>query len=534
MKARTEPAISRVKRFEQILAVLHHYNALHEMTPVKLRMILQDLGPTYVKLGQIMSSRQDLLPKEYTSELEKLRSNAAPMTFEEVSEQFEKAYGKKPNEVFASFNPVPLGSASMAQVHEAVTKDGQKVVVKVQRPGIYEQMEVDVEMMKKAGKLLSLNKVISSVVDIPTVINEFWQSAKEEMDFRHEAQNAIRFAKQNEGITYIHVPKIYDEYTTRDTLVMEEVFGVPIDDYSALLKEGYSRSEIAMKLGVNFMDQVVDKGFFHADPHSGNLKVQDGQIVWLDFGMMGELSAAEASMMKEALLAMAEKDNTKLTDCVLAIGVPPKNLDYTGFYSALEQFMNRYMALSFSEMDIAKMVAEVVEICHDYGIRLPKGITMLARSMVTIQGTLKDLDPNVNILKYVATEKTSVNDVDWNTQIRKLLTQGVQAFYASLKIPIAANNVLSQMQKGQFKMNLRLMDLENTVTQLDLMVDRMVVCILIAALLVGSSIVCTTKMKPQFLGIPLLGFAGFFTAFCLTLWLFWRMLFRRRKNGSLF
>lgn len=332
---------------EQIVEVLHHYHALHDMTPVKLRLILQDLGPTYVKLGQIMSSRQDLIPAEYCRELEKLRSSVAPMDYETVSAQIEKSLGAKPEVLFASFEKKPIGSASMAQVHRAVTKEGNDVVVKVQRPGIYEQMEVDVKMMETAGKLLSLNKVISSVVDIQEVIGEFWNSAREEMDFRHEAANAIRFGKENAGINYIGVPKIYDEFTRQDILVMDDVHGVEIDNHQALSEMGYDRSEIAMKLGVNFMDQVVVRGFFHADPHSGNLKIQDGKVVWLDFGMMGELSASEAAMMKEALQAMAAKDNGRLTDSVLAIGIPPKDLDYSGFYTALEQFMNRYINVLF-------------------------------------------------------------------------------------------------------------------------------------------------------------------------------------------
>lgn len=534
MAARTEAQISKVKRFEQILAVLHKYDAIKEMTPAKLRMILEDLGPTYVKLGQIMSSRQDLIPAEYTRELEKLRSNVAPMSYEEVSEQIETSLGKKPEEIFAYFSKTPLGSASMAQVHQAVTKNGEKVVVKVQRPGIYEQMEVDVKIMKKAGKLLSLNKVISSVVDIPTVISEFWTSAKEEMDFTHEAENAKRFARENKDYNYISVPKIYDEYTSRDILVMDEVDGVSIDDYQSLSEQGYSRQEIAMKLGVNFMDQVVKRGFFHADPHSGNLKVQDGKVVWLDFGMMGELSPAEAAQMNGAIKAMAARDNVRLTDCVLAIGIPPKDLDYTGFYSAVEQFLNRYIALSFADIDIAKMVTDVVEICHQYRIMLPKGITLLARSMVTIQGTLKDLDPSVNILQYVATEEKTIADMDWNQAFLKLIESAAQAGKASLNLPLEANNILRQMQKGQFKMNMRLTDLPQLMPSVDKMIDRVILAMLIAALLVGSSIVCTTNMKPTFLDIPLLGFLGFFVSFCLSLFLFYKMLFGKHRDKNLF
>lgn len=180
------------------------------------------------------------------------------------------------------------------------------------------------------------------------------------------------------------------------------------------------------------------------------------------------------------------------------------------------------------------MVSEVVEICHEYRIMLPKGITMLARSMVTIQGTLKDLDPNVNILKYVATEQTSLSDIDWNKEIRRLAVSIAQASRAGLNLPIEASGILRQMQKGQFKVNLKMTDLPQYVPALDKMVDRIILCILIAALLVGSSIVCTTNMKPKFLDIPLLGFAGFFVSFCLSLFLFYKMLFGKGRDKNLF
>ncbi len=526
--------ISGTRRFGQIVSVLHKYNALREMTPVKLRMILEDLGPTYVKLGQIMSSRTDLIPKDYARELAKLRSNVNTMPYEVVSAEIEKAYGKKPEELFASFDPQPIGAASMAQVHQAVLKDGRKVVVKVQRPGIYDQMKVDVSMMKKAGKLLSLDSVISSVVDINEVIDEFWQSAKEEMDFTHEANNAIRFARENEGIAYIHVPYIDQQLTKKNILVMEDIGGVEIDNYPELARQGYDRREIAMKLGMNFLNQIVDAGFFHADPHSGNLKIQDGKICWLDFGMMGEISPGESAAINEALHAAAARDVSALTDAVLQIGIAPDDFDYIGFSNALESYLNQYISVSFSDMDLGAMVEKAVEICHQYGVALPKGITMLARSLVTIQGTLKDLDPEVNMLSYISKEKNSFDSIDWNKEVEHFLSQSYADLKAMMNLPLKADHVLSLLQRGQMRVGISLSDLKTLMPQISHLVDRLVVCILIAALLMGSSIICTTNMKPKFLDIPLLGFAGFFISFCLSLWLFYKMIFHPGKGNRLF
>lgn len=528
-------AVSGARRFWQIVEVLTKYHAIHDMTPVKLRMILEDLGPTYVKFGQIMSSRQDLLPPSYTHELEKLRANVNPMPYETVREEMIKAYGKAPEEIFASFEKTPVGAASMAQVHEAVTKDGAKVAVKVQRPGIYEQMKVDVDMMKKAGKVLALDKTISSIVNVQEIIDEFWTSAKEEMDFTHEAANAKRFAAENAGLNYIKVPKIYDEFTRKNILVMEEIDGVPIDDYPALSREGYSREEIAIRLGMNFLDQIIKDGFFHADPHSGNLKVNDGRICWLDFGMMGEITKGEAKAISNALKSVAARDVNGLTSAVLEIGIPPQDLDYIGFSNALESYLNRYVTQSFDQLDLGSMVEEAVEICHQYGIRLPKGIAMLARSMVTIQGTLKDLDPDVNMLAYISKEKTSFDQIDWNQEIEEFVRQLYANSKALMNIPLKTDHILGLLQKGQLRVGISITDLKETILpDVNQIVDRIVVCVLIAALLVGSSIVCTTNMKPKFLDIPLLGFAGFFVSFCLSLWLFYKMIFHPKKGDKLF
>ena len=522
-------------RFGQIFKVLTKYHALQSMTPQKLRMILEDLGPTYVKFGQIMSSRQDLLPPAYTHELEKLRSKVNPMPYEMVREEIIKAYGQAPEEIFASFSTTPLGSASMAQVHEATTKDGQKVVVKVQRPGLYEQMKVDVDMMQKGAKLLSKNKTISSLVDLPELIDEFWTTSKEEMDFRHEAANANRFRKQMESLNYIKVPKIFNEFTRPNILVMEDIGGIQIDDYPHLDQEGYSREEIAMRLGLNFLDQIIEDGFFHADPHSGNLKVDNGRIAWIDFGMMGEITKSEANSIGSILKSLAARDVAGIADGVLEIGIPPANLDYIGFCNALENYLNRYLSQSFDDLDLGVMAEEAIEICHEYKIKLPKGIAMLGRSLVTIQGTLKDLNPQVNMLSYISKEKTSFDQIDWNQEIESSLRQMYADYKALLNLPLRADRILGLLQKGQLRVGISVSDLEQTILpSLNQTIDRVVVVILIAALLVGSSIVCTTNMKPTFLDIPLLGFAGFFVSFCLSLWLFYKMLFRPKKGDQLF
>lgn len=538
MKTENRPArkaaIPPARRFKQIVEVLHRYHALEAMTPDKLRQILEDLGPTYVKLGQIMSSRADLIGADYAKALQVLRSSVEPMDWSTVAAELRVAYGQDPDLVFASIDHTPLGSASMAQVHRAVLKDGRDVVVKVQRPGLYEQMDVDVRMMKKAARLIALDRTVSSVVDLDEMIDEFWTSAKQEMDFTIEAANARRFSENQKDVRYIKAPWIETDLSRKNILVMEEIVGVPIDDYPALSKAGYSRKEIAMKTGVSFLKQVLEDGFFHADPHSGNLMIDGGQIAWIDFGMMGEITKGQSAAMTSCLQAISSRDLTLLTDSVLSIGIPPDDLDYIGFSNALEHYLNRYLQQSFESLDLAAMVSEAVEICHSYGVRLPKGITLLARSLVTLQGTLKDLDSSVSMMEYISATSPGLAGMDWNREIRRMLKDAWQSGQALLTMAPKASHILSLAERGQLQVGVKLADLKTLMPEINRLVDRVVIALLIAALLVGSSIVCTTEMKPKFLDIPLLGFAGFFVSFCLSIWLFYKMLFHPKKGNGLF
>lgn len=523
--------ISRSKRLRQILSVLHKYDALKGMTPVKLRMILEDLGPTYVKLGQIMSSRTDILSQEYCKELEKLRSNVQPMDEATVRQVLMDTYHKTPEELFASFDVKPIGAASMAQVHRARTKDGHDVVVKIQRPHIYEQMQVDVEMLRQIAKLTNLNQTISSIVDLDSMIDEFWNTAKQEMDFTQEARNATKFRDNYLDCEFILVPKIYPEFTRKHAIVMDDIRGVEIDDYSALNEQGYSRAEIASKLAYNYIDQVADKSFFHADPHSGNIRIWDGRIGWLDFGMMGEITQSDSQMIRQALNAIVANDHVRLTDAILAIGIHTREVDYVAFSNQLEDFMQKYLTSNLEDIDVEAIVEDMIHICHSNGIKLPSNITMLLRSLVTIEGTMMDLDPSVNILTIVKEQSQTITGETIEKEAKSYLTRLSQSLNLGADIPMETADLLRLMRKGQFRANLKLTDLDSTIPAVDKMVDRIVVCVLIAALLMGSSIICTTNLKPKFLEIPLLGLAGFFISFCLSLWLFYKMLFRGKDNS---
>ncbi|WP_301094284.1 ABC1 kinase family protein [Faecalibaculum rodentium] len=525
-----DTAPSQLRRLGQILRILKKHKVTRGMDPVKFRQILEDLGPTYVKIGQIMATRQDIFSQRYCSELEKLRSDVKPMPFETVKEVLTEAYGPDLDKVFTRIDETPLGSASIAQVHKAWLKDGPMVVVKVQRPGIYQEMEEDIRLLRKASGILKLSDVFSSVVDVNVVLDEFWTSAQQEMDFTNEAQNAIRFRRDYEDCAWLSAPVVYEDLTSRKVMVMEYISGCEIDDDARLDAEGYDRHEIAMRLGTNYITQITDFGFFHADPHSGNIRVRDGQIVYIDFGMMGTLTDRDRRLMKQAIKALAVRDTLKLTDTILTLGVVKRPPDYANLTQSIEEYVSIYCENSLEDIDLPAMVQDLFTICHEYGIALPKGISMLARSLVTFEGTIEVLDPSTNAMKIISTQKASLLSSDWGRDLQHVLTRLQADADHMLNMPVQLSDILSMVRRGQLKVNLDLQGADSTIANFDRMINRIIVCLLIVALLMSSSIICTTKMKPEFLGIPLLGCAGFFIAFCMSMWLFVKMLFLHQKN----
>ena len=535
MKAKNNTVLSSKKRLAEIIAILKKHQVTKGVNPVKFRRILEDLGPTFVKIGQIMSSRQDMFSERYCKELVKLRDNVLPMDMQTVRSVIESEYGTALEDIFVSFDEHPLGSASIAQVHKATLKDGRTIVAKVQRPHIYETMERDISLVRKASRILHLNEVLGSVVDINIVLDEFWHTAKEEMDFLNEAKYAKDFEKLNEDIRYIGVPQIETDYSTSKVLVMEYIDGYEVDEFSTLAQEGYDRKEIATKLAENYIKQIVDDGFFHADPHPGNIRIRDGKIVWIDFGMMGTVSKQDKYLLKNAVIAIGDNDTQKLVDVVLALGVHDGRIDYALFYDDMETFMNKYIHMELAEINLGVATQEVFTIAHKYRISMPKGISMLARGLVTIESTMTVLDPKINIVQIAANHVASRTVK--KTDLKKELLRGSKLVYdavdQSIHLPIKLSDVIEMIMKGRLKVNLEIMGSDVPMSSINHMVNKLTVGIISTGLLMASSLLCTTQMTPKLFGIPALGFFGYIAAVILGTWLFYSVLKEHRKRKRL-
>lgn len=507
-------------RLKEILAVLNKHNIVKGLTPVKLRCILEDFGPTFVKLGQIMSMRPDILPAAYCKELEKLRADVNPMAIDEVYTVVEGEYQRRVSDVFATFDDKPIGSASIAQVHGAVLHDGTRVVVKVQRPGIREVMSKDMALLRTACKALRLTPV-SGTIDFGMVLDELWSVSQQEMDFLVEAHHAEEFFERNRDVKFATCPTIVDSLTTSKVLVMEYIDGFSIDDIAQLDENGYDRSEIGSKLTDNYMKQIIEDGFFHADPHPGNIRIRDGQIVWIDMGMMGRLSNRDRSLCKQAIHAVVQRDVNELKSIVLQMGVYHTPINQVQLYADIDGMLDKYCAMDMGDVDMGKLLEELLTVASSHKISMPKGVSMLGRGMMTLEGVISTVSPELNLMSIAASRMAQELQKDFDP--KKEAVHTAQRVYAStskaLDIPALLSDFLKATNKGQTKFNLEFTGSKEPLSHINRMVKELIVCILASSLLMASSLLCTTDMQPRTLGIPTLGFFGYLIAFALTLWL---------------
>lgn len=390
------------KRLLEIVKIISKYKITQGMSPDKLCDMLRELGPTYVKLGQLLSMHPEIIPMEHCKKLESLRTDASRLVTAQIRDIISTEYAMPWSKVFRQIMPQPLGAASIAQVHEAVLLDGTHVAVKVQRPDIYATMERDVRLLKAALGVVKLKK-INNVMDLNDTIDEVWAVAQEEMDFLREADNIKRMRKNLEGIRYAYCPKVYDELTTKHILVMEYIGGCELTDKEALERDGYDVQEVCTKFINNYIKQFSEDRFFHADPHPGNVHVWDGRIVWLDLGMMGTLSKDDAELIKACMKSIVTNDYKAFADSVLGICGHPPEIDLDAYYARMQAYLDKYRVISMAQMSsTVDIFADLYRIARDFGIKVPKSFTMFWRSLSIMEGTVSDLSPSTDLAAIIA------------------------------------------------------------------------------------------------------------------------------------
>ena len=508
------------KRSAEIMGVFAKHNFYaNGFTPEELRTTLEDLGPTYVKIGQIMSSRVDMLPESYCQELTKLRQNVKELDPEIAKAVIEQETGKKIDEIFREFRDKPLGSASIGQAHYGVLKDGTQVVTKVQRPLIAEMMRKDFVLLKKLSKTLDLvaetdeDGETEKMVDLYEVIDELEKVTEEELDFRVEAENT-RFFKENciEDEEKISCPSVIDELTTERIFTMTYVDGYSISKRERFIEEGYDVDEVGTIIVDNYLHQVLDVGTFHADPHQGNIMISNGKPVWIDFGMIGRVTENDINTIQTLILSLIDMDLDGLVNGICALGAASPKTNRAKLIEDAEILMNKYMSVTnLDELDTSALLEEIMDIASKHHISLPGKLTMLVRSVDTIEGVLEEFCPKLNLFTLLTDRFMERAKKNFNLKA-ELTAGGKEALAMSkkaIKIPVLASDALNTFVKGRTKMTLEVTGYDELIKKGAKTIKTLVLAIFACILFIGSCILCTADVEPKTAnGMPLIAGLG--------------------------
>ena len=524
---------NKLKRLWQIARIANQFDVIHGLTPVKMRLMLEALGPTFVKVGQILSMRSEILPQAFCDELAKLRADADPMPYQTVLETLSSEYGRPIGEIFEHIDPTPLGSASLAQVHRATLLTGEDVAVKVQRPGVRETMAQDVSIMRSIARLATRVMPSAQVVDLGGVVEELWDTFESETDFLVEARNLAEFKRFCQPYVYMDCPKPYMDLCTEHVVVMDYVEGISVSHPEQLIAAGYDLKEIGTKLVDNYATQVLDDGFFHADPHPGNIIIAGGQIVLIDLGMTGRLNAKTRSVLKQMIFAVAKQDSPALADGLLRFaGTESDASDYPALLADLDTIVAEYGTVDLKDLDLASFVTALTQLAQRHGIEVPSTVTTVARALVTLEGLLDEFIPDVNMIEIISEHIATSKPLDRAAadEVKSLGVEAHAALHGLLGALCETKVAARMLTRGQLRVNMELAGAEEPMRMLSEMVNRLTMALIVVGLYVGSSIVYFAGVPPIVFGIPVVGFMGYVVAFVLSVWIVFDIYFKGRRS----
>lgn len=530
------------KRMHEIEKILRKHHAFSGLTPEKTTAILEDLGPTFVKMGQIASNRSDIIPKAYADAFKALRANVAPVSFPVVIETIEASLGRPWQEVFSEIEEHPLGSASVAQVHRAKlatmpdeAEQGPVVAVKVRRPNVSKQMAEDLTLMRHALALVDLAHVPGSLMlTLGDLIDELERTTAEEINFCVELENLERFARELKNQSHITCPKPYRAYSSDEMLVMEYVDGPFVNDVVALRAQNDDPAQIGRRLAESYVTQVLDNGFFHADPHPGNILVREHEIVWIDLGMTGELTSSERATVGKLFAAVPQNDPFALKDALLSMAKAHGPIDHGLLLDQISSLLASYGSADLADINVGTAMLDVIEVLRTQNLTLPSSLTMLARGMVTIEGALVDIAPDTSVVQIISDHvRRHLFTFDaMGAKAREVMASSAASAEALTKLPTQVSHTLDMIDRGQVKVGADIKIPQDLIAALYSVSGTVAMALISAGLFVGSSLIAQTNMQPKLLEVPLLGIMGYLGAFVLGVYVIWRTLITRHQQRN--
>ena len=490
--------------------------------PARVRRALEEMGPTFIKLGQILATRIDLFSSEWIAEFEKLQDRAPPVPFDKIRQQLEVDLGDVPEEIFTELNPEPLAAASIAQVHCARLDDGTKVVVKVRRPGIRPTIEADLRLLQRLAKIIETEAPELKRFRPQEVVRQFTLSLRRELDLVAECRNAERVAASFEKNPEIVVPKVYWQWSGERLNVQQFIDGIPGRDLEAVDKSGLDRKVLARNGSQAVLKMILEDGFFHADPHPGNVFYLPGErIAFIDFGMVGRLSEGRRNQVVDFLQGLVERNAGKVIE-VLLDWAGDVRVDTQMLAIEIDTFIDQYHGVSLKQINLSAMITELTALLRDHELSLPPDLALLIKAFITLEGVGRQLDPDFDMVAAEAAPFLHRAMLARYTPdaLAKRGWQGVAGTIDLLTgLPKDLQHLLRVIRRGAFRVNVNVDRLDRFADRVDQAFSRLAMSSVIAALIVGSSIVMTVQGGPTLLGLPFFGLLGFGGAVVSGIWL---------------
>jgi ubiquinone biosynthesis protein len=490
--------------------------------PVQVRMAMEELGPTFVKLGQILAGRADLFGPEWIAEFEKLHSRVPALPLDELRPQLREDLKAEPEAVFARFDAEPLAGASIAQVHRAQLTDGTEVIVKIRRPGIVEKIEADLRLLERLATMTEAQLPALKPYGPQRLVREFARSLRRELDLAGECRSAERIAANMAPLPFVQIPKVHWAFTGERINVQDYVGGIPGEDLHRLREAGLDRQLLAQRGARAVLKMIVEDGFFHADPHPGNVfYLPDNRIAFIDFGMVGRLSVRRREELLQLLLGLVEHRPQAVADVLLDWTGDARGVDLGQLETEIESFVDQYQGTPLAQLSLGGMLSDVTAILREHHLALPADLALLIKAFISLEGMGRGLDPGFHMATEALPILRQVVRARYQPKVMARRTWQSLRRAATLaeRLPHDISRVLRNARRGQLHIGLELAHLKRVGDQVDRAASRISIALVIAALVIGSSIVMTVETTWTIFGLPALGTLGFFGAIAGGLWL---------------
>jgi ubiquinone biosynthesis protein len=522
-----------LERAGQVLNREHAADLARLEPPVQVRLALEELGPAFVKLGQVLAGRADLLGPAWIAELQRLHSRVPAVPFEALRPQLREDLGGEPEAVFAHFDPEPLAGASIAQVHRATLKDGTEVVVKVRRPGIQDVVEADLRLLERLAVMAEDELPQLRPYRPRQLVREFARSLRRELDLAAECRSAERVATNLAALGFVAIPRVHWAHTGPRVNVQDRVQGISGEDLAQVDASGLDRQLLARRGAQAVLKMIVEDGFFHADPHPGNVfYLPDNRLAFIDFGMVGRLTQRRRDELLRLLLGLVQREPQAVADVLLDWTGNDHGANLTQLESEIETFVDQYHGTPLAQLSLSGMLADVTTILREHRLALPADLALLIKAFVSLESMGRGLDPGFHMATEALPLLRGVVRARW--QPRAIGQRAWKALGRGLalaeQLPHDLSSLLRRARRGRLQVGLELAHLRRVGDQLDRAASRLSLALVIAALIIGSSIVMTVSGGPTLLGLPAFGLLGFLGAVVGGLWLLrsvWRSHHRR-------